>query len=157
MNLHQGYCTPFGHGQQLCELLSRSNMTARYLGPDWDLRYVCILTLTLEILPWTNVMTHLWVIDNDCVRYHPDPTLKWRVMAQTRIFSMCTVILILKIWPEVKKMQHYRGMGNYCVKCMQIMLWLWPEHGFRVCLHCDMDLGDMTFGLGHDTPLGHWQ
>ena len=26
---------------------------------------------------------------------------------------------------------------------------------FWVCVHCDHDLGDMTLGQGHDTPLGH--
>ena len=26
-----------------------------------------------------------------------------------------------------------------------------------VCVHCDLDLGDMTLRQGHDTPLGHGQ
>ena len=34
---------------------------------------------------------------------------------------------------------------------------LWPGHGFWVCVHCDLDLADMTLGQGHDTPLGHEQ
>ena len=28
---------------------------------------------------------------------------------------------------------------------------------FPVCVHCDLDLGDMTLGQGHDTPLGYGQ
>ena len=32
---------------------------------------------------------------------------------------------------------------------------LWPGHRFRVCVHCDLDLVDITFGPGHDTPLSH--
>ena len=35
-----------------------------------------------------------------------------------------------------------------------------PDTYFRyhtVCLHCDLDLGDMTLGQGHDTPLVHGQ
>ena len=32
-----------------------------------------------------------------------------------------------------------------------------PGHGFWVYRHCDLDLGDMTLGQGHDTPLGHGQ
>ena len=28
---------------------------------------------------------------------------------------------------------------------------------FWVCVHCDLDLGDMTFGQGHNTSLGHGQ
>ena len=34
---------------------------------------------------------------------------------------------------------------------------LWPGHGFPVCVHCGLDLEDMTLGQGHDTPLGHGQ
>ena len=32
---------------------------------------------------------------------------------------------------------------------------LWSGHWFWVCAHCDLDLGDITLGQGHDTPLGH--
>ena len=27
-----------------------------------------------------------------------------------------------------------------------------PDTDFEVCLHSDLDLGDMTLGQGHDTP-----
>ena len=47
MTLGQGHDTPLGHGQQLCEILSRSNMAVRIYGLDTDFGYVC--TLTLEI------------------------------------------------------------------------------------------------------------
>ena len=30
---------------------------------------------------------------------------------------------------------------------------LWPGHRFSVCVHCDLDFGDMTLGQGYDTPL----
>ena len=39
-----------GHGQQLCEILSRSNMAVRSYGPDTDFGYVCTVTLRLEIM-----------------------------------------------------------------------------------------------------------
>ena len=26
-----------------------------------------------------------------------------------------------------------------------------------VCVHCDLDLGDITLGQGYDIPLGHGQ
>ena len=32
-----------------------------------------------------------------------------------------------------------------------------PGHHFWVCMLCDLDLRDVTFGHGHDTPLGHGQ
>ena len=34
MTLGQGHGTPLGHGQQLCEILSRSNMAVKSYGPD---------------------------------------------------------------------------------------------------------------------------
>ena len=34
---------------------------------------------------------------------------------------------------------------------------LWPGHGFWVCAYCDLDIGGMTLGQGHDTPWGHGQ
>ena len=46
MTLGQGHDTPLDHGQQLCEILSRSNVAVRSYGPDKDLGYVCTVTLT---------------------------------------------------------------------------------------------------------------
>ena len=69
MTLGQGHDTPLAHGQQLCEI-SRSNMAVRSYGPDTDFGYVCTVTLTLEVRPWVNVMTHPWVMDNNCVKYY---------------------------------------------------------------------------------------
>ena len=34
---------------------------------------------------------------------------------------------------------------------------LLPGHGYPECVHCDLNLGDMTLGQSHDTPLGHGQ
>ena len=49
MTLGQGHDTPLGHGEQLCEILSRSNLAVRSYGPDMDFQYMCIVTLTMEI------------------------------------------------------------------------------------------------------------
>ena len=49
MTLGQGHDTPLGHGQQLCEILSRYNMAMRKYGPNTDFGYVFTVTLTLEI------------------------------------------------------------------------------------------------------------
>ena len=103
---------PLGHGQQLCEIISKSNKAVRSYGPDTDFGYVCTVILTLEIWPKVQVMTHPWVIDNKCLKYCSNPSYQWKVMARTRI-------------------------------------WL--------CVYWDIDLGDMTLGQGHDTPLGHGQ
>ena len=92
MTLGQGHDTSFGHRHKVCEILSRSNLAVRSYGPDTDFRYMCTVTLTLEIWPCVKVMTHPWVMDN-CVKYYPDPTWQWGVMARTRISSMCA------LWP----------------------------------------------------------
>ena len=46
MTLGQGHGTPLGHGQQLYEILSRSNLAVRSYGPDIDFRYPSTVTLT---------------------------------------------------------------------------------------------------------------
>ena len=84
MTLGQGHDTPLGHGQQLCEILSISNLAVRSYGPDMDFQYVCTVTLTLEIWPWVKVMTNPLVMDNNCVKLYPDRTREYEVMAQTR-------------------------------------------------------------------------
>ena len=84
MTLGQGHDTPLGHGQQLCEIISRSDKGVRSYGQDTDFQYVCTVTLTLEIWPWVKVMTHPWVMDNNCVKLYPDQTREYEVMALTR-------------------------------------------------------------------------
>ena len=49
MALTYGHDIPLGHGKQLCEILFRFNMAVRSYGPNTDFRYVCTVTLTLEI------------------------------------------------------------------------------------------------------------
>ena len=88
ITLGQGHDTPLGHGQQLCEILSRSNLAMRSYGPYKDFGYVCTVTLTLEIWPWVKVMTHPWVMDNNCVKLYPDRTREYEVMAQIRCEQM---------------------------------------------------------------------
>ena len=89
----QGHSTPSDHWQWMCEILSRSNMAVRSYDLDKALGCVCTLTLNLEIWPWVKVMTNPWVIDKDCVKYYPDPTWRWGVMAWTLISDICA------LWP----------------------------------------------------------
>ena len=73
ITLGKGHDTPLNHGQQWCEI-SRSNLALGSNGQDTDFRYACTVTLTFEILPWAKVMTHPWVMDNNCVKYYQDQT-----------------------------------------------------------------------------------
>ena len=152
---------PLSHGQQSCEMLSRSNMAVKSYGLDMDFVYKCTVTLALEVWPWVKVMTHPWVMDNNCVKYYLDPTWQWGVMARTRNLGMCA----LWPWPWrydlVSRIWHTLWPWTTIVwNIIQIQHGseeLWPVHGFWVCGHCDLDLGDMTLGQGHDTSLGHGQ
>ena len=80
MTLVQGHDTSLGYGQQLCEILSKSDFKVESYGPDKDYGpgkdygYVCTVALTLEIWLWFKVMTHLWVEENNRLKYYSDPT-----------------------------------------------------------------------------------
>ena len=74
MSSGQGHATPLSQGHQLWETLSRSNMAVTSYGQERDFGYECTVTLALEIWPWIKVMKHSWAMDNNCVKYHPDPT-----------------------------------------------------------------------------------
>ena len=115
MTLGQVTDTPLSHEKQLCEILSRSNMAMKSYGLDTDFRYVCTVTLTLEV--------HLYNLESR----------SWHTLE-----SWTTIV-----WNII---QIQLGTEE-----------LWPGHGFLVCVHCDLDLGGITLGQGHDTPLSHEQ
>ena len=96
-DLWSGHSSPLGHGQQLREILYRSNLAVRSYCPDTDFRYVSIVTLTWEIWPFVKVMTHPWVMDNNCVKYYPDLTWQWGLMAWARILG------IWALWPWLRR------------------------------------------------------
>ena len=73
---------------------------------------------------------------------------------------VCNVTLTLEIWSWVTVMIYPWVMDNNCVKYYSDPTWQWrvmPKHRFWVCVHSDLDLGDMTLGHSHDTPLVHRQ
>ena len=137
-------------------------MAVRSWGPDTILGYVYNVTLTLEIWPWVTVMIHPWVMDNNCVKYYPDPTWQWRVMARTWILKhVYTVTLTLKIWPWVIVMAHPWFIDNDCEKYYPyptrkwgVMARTWIlKHVYTVTL----TLKIWPLGESNDTFLGHGQ
>ena len=80
------------------EVFSWSKLAVKNCCPDTNFRYACTMTLTLEIQPWVKVMTHPWVMDNNCVKY-PYPTWQWGVMTGHRFWYVCSVTLTIEIWP----------------------------------------------------------
>ena len=114
-----------------CMIGSRSNMAVRCYGQDTDFQYVCTVTLTLEIWPWVNVMTHPWVMNNNCVKY-PYPTWQWGVLAQTWILGMCS----LWPWPWIYDLgsRSWHNLGSWTTIVWNIIQIqhgsekLWPGH-----------------------------
>ena len=106
--------------------LSRSNLEVRSYGPDPDFWYVYTVTLTLEIWIWVKVNTHPWVMDNNCVKYHPDQTWQWGIMARTGILATCA------LWP----LPWRYDLASWTTSVQNIILIqlgsdeLWPEYGF---------------------------
>ena len=97
----------------------------------------------------------------DCVIDYQDPTWQWWVMARTRIFS------VYALWPLPWRYElgsrSWHTLGSWTTVAWNIIQIqhgseeLWTGHGFWVCVHCDLDLGDMTLCQDHDTPSGHGQ
>ena len=93
-------------------------------GPNTDFRYVCTVTLTLEIWPW--------VMDNNCVKYYPDPTWHWGTMSRTQIFGMCA------LWPGPWRYdlgsRSWHTLGSWTtivwniIQIREVGKKLWPGH-----------------------------
>ena len=131
----------------------------RSYGRDTD--FLWTVTLTLEIWPWVKVMTHSWVKDNNRVKYYPDPTWQWGVMAWTLIFGICA------LWPWHKRYdlgsRSWHTLGSWTISkwhIINIQLCseeLWLGHIFLIYVQCDLDLADMTLAQDQNTLLSHGQ
>ena len=129
-------------------------------GLDADFRYVCTVTLTLEIWPWVTVVTHHWVMNNNRVKYY-------QVQLGTEELWPGHGFLVFVHWPwpwrynlGSRSWHTLRLWTTIVWNIIQIQLGteeLWPGHEFLVFVHYDLDLRDITWGQGHDTPLGHGQ
>ena len=120
-----GYGTPLGHGQQLYEILSRSNMAVRSYGPGTDFQYVhCDLDLGDMTLAQGHDTTlgHGQQLCEILSKYN----MAVRSYGTDKEFQyVCTVTLTLKTWPWVKVMPHPWIMDNNCVKYYSDPIWQW--------------------------------
>ena len=100
-------------------------------------------------------------MDNSCVKNYTDSTWRYRVMSRTWIFGMC----VLWPWPWEYDLgtRSWHTLGSWTILWDIIQIQncnkeLCPDTDFGyVTVHCDLNLGDMTLGQGHDTPFDHGQ
>ena len=97
-------------------------------------------------------------MDNNCVKYHPNSSYPWKVYLwwSRKKIAMC------KLWPWPWPWRYYPESRSWydCVKYHQDSTWQWrvmTQIRILECVHCDLDLGDMTLSQCHDTPFGYWQ
>ena len=97
ITLDQGHDTPLGHGQQLCEILSRSNKAVGSCVARTDFCYVYTVTMILEIWPWFKVTTPLGHWQYLCEILSRSKMAVCRYGPDTDFGYVCTVTL--EIWP----------------------------------------------------------
>ena len=64
-------------------------------------------------------------------------------------------VLTGQIPPQQQPMCHGQQLSEVSSPHQICSKELWPGYGFWVCVHCYLNLGDMTLGQVHDTPLSH--
>ena len=115
MAFGRNHDTPFGHWQQLCEILSKSNKAVRRYGPDTEFGYACTVTLTLDIWPLVKVITHPWVMGQHLCEILSKCNEVVRSYGRTRILAMSR--------PWVKVMTYNWVTDNTCVKYYWNQTW----------------------------------
>ena len=63
----------------------------------------------------------------------------------------------LKLSQEHQLVIFWKDKGIHVRKAKPVRDQVGPIHGFLICVHCDLDLGDMTLGQGQDKPLSNGQ
>ena len=97
-----------GHRQQLCEIISKSNMTVVSYGRDKGYTYVCIRNhCDLDLRDMTLIQGDgkPLVMDNNCVKYYPNPTWQKRVIAHN-VFMHKKFNLVHNFWTSEENISH---------------------------------------------------
>ena len=82
-------------------------------GPDTDFRYMCTVTLTLEVWPWIKVMTQYSVMDNNCAKILSRSNLAVKSYGPETDFGyVCTDSVILTLVQG-----HCTPMGHWQQLC----------------------------------------
>ena len=156
MTLAQGHDTPLGHGQQLCEMLSRSILAVRlWLGHRYWVSVHC--DLDLQYMAFGQGHDTSFGYGQRFCEILPRSNMTGRSYGLNKDFG-CVCVL----WPWHLRYnlgsRSWHTLGSWTTivwNIIQIQLdseELWPGHGFWVCVHCDFDLDDMTFGQGLKHP-----
>ena len=160
MTFSQGHGTPWVMGisvwnviqVQLCseELCTRNGFSV-YVHCDLNL---CEMTF-VQHQTLRQCMTHPYFMDNNCVKYYPDPTFQWGVMAWTLISGVCA------LWPWSWRydLGSWKLSVWYIIQTQVCSVELLPRYGFsvRICIvawswrnHHD-DIGSRSWHI-----LGSW-
>ena len=145
MTMGEEHETPLGHGQQLCEILSRSHMAVRNYGPHSDFDSMCTWTFSLEKY-----------------KCNLGPRVKVRGLLNIRFSIMLSnpVSWLLYTWVFI--------MNKYCLN-QEMCVILYRSNmtagsydtdtnfGYVCTLTLTFDINCMTLGKGHDSPFGYGQ
>ena len=97
MILGQGHDTPLGHGQQLCDILSRSNMAVNSCGPDTHM----LLCVHLDLGGMTLGIGHDTPLSHGqqlCeILSRSNMAVTWSYGPDTEFGYVCTVTLTLEV------------------------------------------------------------
>ena len=86
-------CHTLGAWTTIARTIIQIQLGSEELWPGHGFSVCLHCDLDLGDMTWIKVIAYPWVMDNICVKYYPDPTGQWGVMARTRILDMCT------LWP----------------------------------------------------------
>ena len=102
-----------GHGQQLCEVISKSNMAVRSYGP-WHGLLLCVhCDIDLGNINVTKVMPHPWVKRTQMCELLSRSNMAMRSYDQDKDLEyVCTVTFTL--WPWVS---HFKPLGHGQPSC----------------------------------------
>ena len=142
------------------DILSRSNMTVGSMA--WTRFWVCV-QCDIDLGNITLGQGHDTPLDDGqqvCDILSSSNSAVRRYGIETDFGYVCTVTLTLAALPLVMVLSHpWLGSWTISVDILpssNFAEW-WPWHWFSVYVHCGLDLGDLTLGQGHDTPLVHEQ
>ena len=167
MTLVKGHNTPLGLGEQLCEILSRSELALKSHGLDmkfgcvhcdldlWDMTLVQGHDIPLgygqqsfEILSKSNMTVKSYSSDKEFGCVHCDLYLEDMTLVQDHDTPL----------GHVQQLCDISSRSEFAVESYDPDTIRTDEQTYtRILVMCDLDFGDITLVQGNETPSGHGQ